>query len=120
MAIALKQGLTEQPKTIDLRVERLNRTILVLSVPSVTESMLTTMIYMVDTILIGWLNDPVALAAVVLSGTLMWASDGLFRAISISASRLVRAISRHIVGSDEAIRVKSRNPPAEYSRIFSL
>jgi putative MATE family efflux protein len=84
LAIAL-----EQPKTIDLRVERLNRTIFALSIPSVAESMLTTMVYMVDTILIGWLNDPLALAAVGLSSTLMWASDGLFRAISISASAMV-------------------------------
>ena len=70
-------------------MERLNRTILTLSMPAVAESMLTTMIYMVDTILIGWLNDPAALAAVGLSGTLMWASDGLFQAISISASAIV-------------------------------
>jgi len=74
---------------IDLRVERLNRTILVLSLPSVAESLLSTMVYMVDTILIGWLNEPRALAAVGLSSTLMWASDGLFRAISISASAMV-------------------------------
>jgi putative MATE family efflux protein len=79
----------EQPEIIDLRVERLNRTILALSLPSVAESMLTTIIYMVDTILIGWLDDPVALAAVGLSSTLMWAADGLFRAISISASAIV-------------------------------
>jgi putative MATE family efflux protein len=79
----------EQPDIIDLRVERLNRTILELSLPSVAESLLTTMIYMVDTIFIGWLDDPAALAAVGLSSTLMWAADGLFRAISISASAIV-------------------------------
>jgi putative MATE family efflux protein len=79
----------DQPQIIDLRVERLNRTILALSLPSVAESLLSTMVYMVDTILIGWLNDPRALAAVGLSSTLMWASDGLFRAISISASAMV-------------------------------
>jgi putative MATE family efflux protein len=79
----------EQPRTIDLSLERLNRTILTLSLPSVAESLLSTMVYMVDTILIGWLNDPRALAAVGLSSTLMWASDGLFRAISISASAIV-------------------------------
>jgi putative MATE family efflux protein len=79
----------EQPTIIDLRVERLNHTILALSLPSVAESMLTTMIYMVDTILIGWLDDPAALAAVGLSSTLMWAADGLFGAISISASAIV-------------------------------
>lgn len=82
-------AILDQPQTIDLRVERLNRTILALSLPSVAESLLSTMVYMVDTILIGWLNDPRALAAVGLSSTLMWASDGLFRAISISASAMV-------------------------------
>ena len=82
-------AILDQPQAIDLRVERLNRTILALSLPSVAESLLSTMVYMVDTILIGWLNDPRALAAVGLSSTLMWASDGLFRAISISASAMV-------------------------------
>lgn len=79
----------DPPQTIDLRIERLNRTILTLALPSVAESLLSTMVYMVDTILIGWLNDPSALAAVGLSSTLMWASDGLFRAISISSSAIV-------------------------------
>ena len=80
---------TEKLETIDLRVERLTRTILKLSIPSVMESLLTTLVYLVDTALIGWLNDPVALAAVGLSSTLMWATDGLFQAISISASAMV-------------------------------
>ncbi len=78
-----------QPQTIDLRIERLNRTILKLSIPAVLESILTTLVYLADTILIGWLNDPVALAAVGLSSTLMWAADGLFQAISVSASAMV-------------------------------
>lgn len=84
MAIAV-----QQPQTIDLRIQELNRTILRLAVPSVMESVLTTLVYLVDTILIGWLNDPVALAAVGLSSTLMWAADGLFQAVSISASAMV-------------------------------
>jgi putative MATE family efflux protein len=79
----------EQPKTIDLRMERLNSTIVQLAIPSVMESVLTTMVYFVDTMLISRLGDPVALAAVGLSSTLMWAADGLFRAISISASAMV-------------------------------
>ena len=36
-----------------------------------------------------------------------------------SASRFIRAISRHMAGSDEAIRVKSLKPPAEYLRMLS-
>ena len=77
------------PATIDLSLDRLNTTILGLAVPSVLESLLTTMGYMSDTIAIGWLNNPVALAAVGLSSMLMRATDGLFRAISISVSAMV-------------------------------
>lgn len=83
MAVAV-----EQPKTIDLRVERLDRTIVELAAPSVAESILSTLVYFVDTILIVRLNDPVALAAVGLSSTLMWAADGLFQAVSVSASAM--------------------------------
>lgn len=84
MAVAV-----EQPKTIDLRIEHLNRTIVELALPSVAESVLQTLVYFVSTILISRLNDPVALAAVGLSSTLLWAADGLFQAISISASAMV-------------------------------
>jgi putative MATE family efflux protein len=79
----------EQPQTIDLRLERLNRTILSLAVPSVLESVLSTLVYLVDTALISRLNDPVALAAVGFSSTLMWAADGLFQAMSVSAAAMV-------------------------------
>jgi hypothetical protein len=34
--------------------------------------------------------------------------------ISSTASRLLRNTSRHMTGSDAAMRVKSRKPPAEY------
>jgi len=77
------------PQTIDLSLDRLNRTIIRLALPSVAESLLSTLIYFVDTIMLSWMNDPVALAAVGLSGTLMWAVEGLFQAVSISASAMV-------------------------------
>jgi putative MATE family efflux protein len=79
----------KQLQTIDLRIEHLNRTILKLSIPSVAESVLVTMVFFVAAVFIGQLNDPAALAAVGLSGTLMWIADGLFQAISISASAMV-------------------------------
>jgi len=79
----------ERLQTIDLRIERLNCTILRLSIPAVTESILTTLVYFVDAVLIGWLRNPAALAAVGLSGTLMWAVDGLFEAVSISTAAMV-------------------------------
>ncbi len=81
--------VVEQPQTIDLRLERLNWTILTLAAPSVLESVLSTLVYLVDTALISRLDDPVALAAVGFSGTLMWAADGLFQAMSVSAAAMV-------------------------------
>ena len=101
MSVAVKQT-----QTIDLRIEHLNRTILNLAIPSVLESTLTTLVYLVDTILIGWLNDPQSLAAVGLSNTLMWATEGLFQALSVSASAIVARFwgredfeaARHVAG----------------------
>ena len=97
MAVAL-----EQSQTIDLRPENLNRTIVALSVPSVVESILITLVYLVDTVLIGWLDDPVALAAVGLSSTLMWAADGLFQAIAVSASAPAASQARAKAGRSPA------------------
>ncbi len=81
--------MTAVPQTIDLSLDRLNRTLLRLAVPSVVESLLSTLVYFADTILLGWMDDPVALAAVGLSATLLWAADGLFEAIAVSAAALV-------------------------------
>ena len=79
----------KRPQTIDLTLGHLNRTIVKLALPSVVESVLSTLVYFADTILLGWMDDPIALAAVGLSGALMWAADGLFQAMAVSASAMV-------------------------------
>ncbi|MFZ5918152.1 MAG: MATE family efflux transporter [Chloroflexota bacterium] len=82
-------SIADSPQTLDLHIESLTRTILKLAVPSVLESMLSTVVYLVDSVLIGRLNDAVALATVGLSSTLMWATEGLFQAISFGALAMV-------------------------------
>jgi len=81
--------LDHDRQAIDLRPETLNRTIVRLAVPAVLENLLVTMVFFADTLLIGWLRDDAALAAVGLSGTFMWIANGLFQAIAISATALV-------------------------------
>jgi putative MATE family efflux protein len=68
---------------------RLNRTILRLALPAMGENLLITFVLMVDTVLIGWLEDPNALAGMSLAGTLWFVIQGLFIAIGVGATALV-------------------------------
>ncbi|MBU0494463.1 MAG: MATE family efflux transporter [Chloroflexi bacterium] len=79
----------KEQQPIDLRPEALNRTIVRLAAPAVLENLLVTMVFFADAVLIGWLHDDAALAAVGLSGTFMWIANGLFQAIAISATAMV-------------------------------
>lgn len=81
------------PRTssMELRLTReaLNRDIIQLAVPAVVENLLVTMVFFADALLIGWLKEPVSLAAVGLSSTFMWIANGLFQAIAVGATALV-------------------------------
>ncbi len=74
---------------LDLRREVLNRTILHLAWPAVAENLLATAVFSVDLILVGWLHDNNALAAVGLGRTVMFVVNGFFDALAISAIALV-------------------------------
>jgi len=60
-----------------------------LALPAVGENLLVTMVFLVDTLLIGWLKDPAALAAVSLGGMFVNIANQLFTAVSVSATILV-------------------------------
>ena len=75
--------------SLELTHEALNRNILRLAVPAVLENMLTTVVFVVNSLLIGWLRDPVALAAVGMGGQFAWVIDSLFAAIAVSAAAIV-------------------------------
>jgi putative MATE family efflux protein len=74
---------------IPLCPELLTRTVIRLAVPAIGESLLTTFVLMANTILVGWLHDDVALAAVGLSSSLLWIANGLFRSAGTAATALV-------------------------------
>ncbi len=74
---------------LQLGREALTGTILRLAIPAVVENLLVTAVFFADTLLIGWLHDDVALAAVGLGGTVMFVANGLFEALAVSATALV-------------------------------
>ncbi len=81
--------MTTEAAPLDLRPETLTRTIVALATPAVVENLLVTMVFFADTVLIGWLCDDAALAAVGLSSTFMWVANGLFQAVAVAATAMV-------------------------------
>ncbi|MBN1483684.1 MAG: MATE family efflux transporter [Chloroflexia bacterium] len=74
---------------IDLQPANLSRTIAKLAAPAILENLLVTAVFFADALLIGWLKDDVALAAVGLGGTVMFVANGLFQAMAVGAIALV-------------------------------
>ncbi len=81
--------MPKERRPLDLRPEKLTRTVIALAAPAVAENLLVTAVFFADTLLIGWLRDDVALAAVGLGSTVMFAANGLFEALAVSATALV-------------------------------
>ncbi len=75
--------------TLALTRESLRRHIVQLALPAVAEQLLVTMVFLSDTLLIGWLKDPAALAAVSLGGLFLNAANQLFSAVSVAATAFV-------------------------------
>jgi putative MATE family efflux protein len=67
----------------------LNRTIIRLAVPAILENLLGTAVFFADTLLIGWLKDPAALAAIGLSSTYLFIAQGVVMALGIGALAVV-------------------------------
>ncbi|MCD8483786.1 MAG: MATE family efflux transporter [Verrucomicrobia bacterium] len=67
---------------------RLNRKIIRLSLPAMVESLLLAQVLLIDTILVGWLQDPAALGAVALGGTFFFILQGIFMAIGVGSMAL--------------------------------
>jgi putative MATE family efflux protein len=73
-----------------------------LALPAVGENLLVTMVFLVDTLLIGWLRDPAALAAVSLGGLFLNIANQLFSAVAVSATALVA----HAWGAEDYERAR--------------
>jgi putative MATE family efflux protein len=79
----------QTPQRLDLTLENVPRAVLALAIPAVAENLLVTMVYLVNTLLIGRLKDPAALAAVSLGGLFLNIADQLFNRIALASSALV-------------------------------
>ncbi len=77
------------PGELVLSEETLREHIVRLALPAVIENLLMTAVFIANTVIIGWLQDEVALAAVSLASVFMWASDSLFMALAISTTAVV-------------------------------
>lgn len=82
-------SLEEGPWRPALRLRHLNRTLLVLSAPAIIEYLLSSMVFFVDTLIVGWLRSETFLAAVALSGLVMFFINAPYVALSISTSSIV-------------------------------
>jgi len=72
-----------------LQEESLDHDIIALALPAVGESLLIMMVFFINTLLIGWMKDPDALAAVSLGGLLINIANSLFSALAVAATSIV-------------------------------
>lgn len=86
--MAVSDQYSAVPKLVLTR-ENILYNVVKLALPAVTENLLVTMVYLADTLLIGRLKDPAALAAVSLGGLFLNIATQLFSAISVAATTLV-------------------------------
>lgn len=76
-----------------LREDNLDHDIVSLALPVVGENLLVMMVLFVNTLLVGWLKDPEALAAVSLGGLMINIANSLFSALATATTAVVaRAI----------------------------
>ncbi len=77
------------PRRLDLREERLNRTIFSLAFPAILENLMLSMVFFSDSFIVGWLHNENALAGTLLAGTLLMFGSTPFQALSVATSSLV-------------------------------
>ncbi len=75
--------------TLPLTQEDIPQNIVRLAIPAVAENLLQTMVFLTNTLLIGRLKDPAALAAVSLGGLFLNIANQLFSAVSTTTTSLV-------------------------------
>ena len=78
-----------QPSRINLRLRDLNKTLTTLSMPSMVENCLYSLVFISDTIIVGRLHNEKYLASAALAGILMFLVTAPFIALSMSATSIV-------------------------------
>jgi len=80
----------EQPvERLNLRLRDLNRTLAALAGPAVFENLLFSLVFFVDTLIVGWLRNENFLAASALAGLAMFFINAPYIALAISTASIV-------------------------------
>lgn len=87
--MAAAQELLPFNEGLALSERTLRSTIIRLAMPAVIENMLMTVVFVADTLIVGWLQDELSLAAVSLAGVFIWVADALFMALAVGATAVV-------------------------------
>lgn len=79
----------QQPaERLNLRLRDLNRTLAVLAAPAVFENLLFSLVFFVDTLIVGWLRNEDYLAASALAGLAMFFINAPYIALAISTASI--------------------------------
>lgn len=74
---------------LNLRLRDLNRTMAGLAAPAIFENLLFSLVFFVDTLIVGWLRDADFLAASALAGLAMFFINAPYIALAVSTSSIV-------------------------------
>jgi putative MATE family efflux protein len=77
------------PQRLNLRLSDLNKTLVTLSLPSIIENCLYSLVFVTDTLIVGWLHKEEYLAGAALAGMVVFLMIAPFIALSISATSIV-------------------------------
>ena len=82
--------------------DNIPRNVIKLALPAVAENLLMTMVFIANTLLVAWLKEPAALAAVSLGGLFLNIANQLFASVSVTVTTLVA----HAWGAGERERAR--------------
>lgn len=74
---------------LNLRLRDLNRTLINLAAPAIFENLLFSLVFFVDTLIVGWLRNETFLAASALAGLAMFFINAPFIALAVSTASIV-------------------------------
>jgi putative MATE family efflux protein len=77
------------PSGLNLNEDAVDRTLVVLALPAMLEHLMHTAVHFSDTLIVGWLEDEVKLAAALLGGVITFLSFAPFFALNIATVSLV-------------------------------
>ena len=83
----LRRG--DKRQRLDLREETLNRRIFELAWPAILGNLMYSVVFVADTIIVGWLKDDNALAAAGIIGVAMWLFSAPYYALAAASVSLV-------------------------------